>query len=221
MKILTLFCIASCLAFSKSHVGKEADLKRKAQESVDPTLPFVITNEKTVTAKEVDSGLWVPDEEGGCDLVKGCAYRNKETGEVGFLPESEKKKLKEKKEEAVPQSGAAAKLTELKDKASWDEKFDTEKNKKGLVLIFSAADCGPCKALKSKLENEANPGVALFTAVRPTYRAVQGHQLHEAFKGSLGGSVPVAFIYTQDENGKWNGKVVKGNQIYPAIEAIK
>lgn len=209
------------LAFSKSHVGKESDVRRKAYDSVDLPLPLALPNEKSVTAQEVDSGLWVPDEEGGCDLEKGCAYRNKQTGEVGYLPESEKKKLKEKKKESEPLSGSANKITELKDKASWDEKFDTEKDKKALVLIFSAADCGPCKALKSKLENQAPSGVALYTAVRPTYRAVQGHSLHESFKSSLGGSVPVAFIYTRDDTGKWNGKILKGNQIQPAIEAIK
>ena len=220
MKTLLLSFLISCLAYSAGPHSKGSDFQRPYLPESGFGSPFITNDGPPLTAKEVESGPWVPDEEGGCDLEKGCAYANKETGEVRYLPDEEKKKLKKKKEESVKEE-TSGKLTELKDKSSWDEKFETEKDKKKLVLIFSAEDCGPCKALKAKLEKEAPQGVGLFTAIRPTYRSVQGHKLHESFKSSIGGSVPVAFIYTQDDNGKWNGQIVKGNKIYPAIQAGK
>lgn len=220
MKITFMLLVLAGLAYPKTHHSKGPASKREKVSDAGLLIPFSIDGSTPLTAQEVESGGWVPDEEGGCDLEKGCAYKNKETGEVRYLPDDEKQKLKTKKE-TPPTSESSGSIEELKDKASWDEKFETEKGKKALVLIFSASDCGPCKALKSKLEKEAPQGVGLFTAVRPSYRSVQGHKLHESFKGSIGGSVPVAFIYTQDENGKWNGQIVKGSQIHPAIQAVK
>jgi thiol-disulfide isomerase/thioredoxin len=217
MKILILALIFTTTIFAETHNNKSPH-KTRAIQGFDPF--FVPGTSDPLTAQEAESGKWAPDEEGGCDLEKGCAYKNKETGEVRYLPDAEKKKLKAKKEEPS-KAGSSGKIMELNDKESWDEKFETEKGKKALVLIFSAEDCAPCKALKAKLEKQAPEGAAIFTAIRPTYRSVQGHKLHEAFRSSIGGSVPVAFIYTPDEKGKWKGQILKGNKIHPAVEAIK
>lgn len=217
MKTTLLFLIISSFAFPKTHESKGTSPNRNVKQEPQQDMFFAKPTGKPLTAQEAESGAWIPDEEGGCDLEKGCAYKNKDTGEVRYLPDAEKKKLRAKKEDSATESSKSQKITELKDKMSWDEKFETEKNKKKLVLIFSAEDCGPCKALKAKLEKVDLPEVGLYSAVRPSYRSVQGHPLHEAFQKSIGGSVPVAFIYTQDENGKWIGKVAKGNQIFPAI----
>lgn len=222
MKTPLLFLLVSCLAYSGTvHTPKSISKKREYLPETGFISPFADKSDNPLTAKEVEAGGWAPDEEGGCDLERGCAYKNKETGEVRYLPGDEKEKLKAKKEESPSKSESSGKIQELKDKASWDEKFDTEKGKKGIVLIFSASDCGPCKALKAKLQNESLPGVSLFSAIRPTYQSIQGHKLHESFQSSIGGSVPVAFIYTPDENGGWKGQVVKGNQIFSAIKAVQ
>lgn len=225
MKILLFLCALSAFSLADTHLPDQfvpLPSGRPTAEASEPEFSF--SSERSLTAKEVESGDWVSDDERGCDFRLGCPYKNKKTGEVGYLPESEKKLLKagaRKEADEDNKENGKGKITELKDKMSWDEKFDSEKGKKGLVLIFSAEDCGPCKGLKAKLEKSKLSDVSVFTAVRPTYRNLQGHALHEAFKSSIGGSVPVAFIYTPDENGKWKGSVAKGNKIFPAIEAIR
>lgn len=176
-----------------------------------------------LTAAEVMQGDWAPDEEGGCDLVKGCAYKNKKTGEVRYISEAEKKKLAIKKEETPKEespSKTAGEIKELKDQGTYEAAFANNKDKKALVMLFSAEDCPPCRALKSKLQNGSFEDLAIYTATRPSYRSVSGHPLHEDKKAALGAGVPVAFIYTKDENGKWQGKTFRGSQIFPAIEAV-
>lgn len=223
MKFSFLLFVLSSFSLAESHLPDQVvPLPSGRPSATETESGFSFSSERSLTAKEIESGDWVSDDERGCDFRLGCPYKNKKTGEVGYLPESEKKLLKAqspKKSEA--NENKKSKITELKDKMSWDEKFDTEKGKKALVLIFSAEDCGPCKALKAKLEKSDLSDVSVFTAIRPTYRSLQGHALHEAFKSSIGGSVPVAFIYTPDENGKWKGSVAKGNKIFPAIEATR
>ncbi|NBW98137.1 hypothetical protein EBR03_01055 [bacterium] len=175
-----------------------------------------------LTAAEVMQGDWAPDEEGGCDLVKGCAYKNKKTGEVRYISEAEKKKLAIKKEEASQEESPSKSsgIKELKDQGTYEAAFTSSTDKKALVMVFSAEDCPPCRALKSKLQNGSFEDLAIYTATRPSYRSVSGHPLHEDKKAALGAGVPVAFIYTKDENGKWQGKTFRGSQIFPAIEAV-
>lgn len=175
-----------------------------------------------LTAAEVMQGDWAPDEEGGCDLVKGCAYKNKKTGEVRYISDVEKKKLAAKKEEAAPEESPSKSsgLKELKDQGTYEAAFKNNDDKKALIMLFSAEDCPPCRALKTKLQNGSFGDLAIYTATRPSYRSVSGHPLHEDKKAALGAGVPVAFIYTKDEDGKWQGKTYRGNQIFPAIQAL-
>ncbi|NDG26910.1 MAG: hypothetical protein EB120_07030, partial [Proteobacteria bacterium] len=180
-----------------------------------------------LTAEEVQRGGWVPDPNGTCDLERGCAFKNPK-GEVRFLPNSEKKKLEQAHTSEQPQrtprprtaqSSGPQEMNSLND---WNAAFANNADKDGLVMIFSAENCGPCKQLQSQLPGLNKPGVSIFTATRPTYQTTQGHELHERFSKTLGGSVPAAFVYTKNAEGKWEGKVVRGApNILAAVKGIK
>ncbi|NDD05100.1 MAG: hypothetical protein EB078_09345, partial [Proteobacteria bacterium] len=75
-----------------------------------------------LTAAEVASGNWKIDENGGCDLEKGCPYINTTTGETRYLPDSEKKKLKSPgTKDTQKASSKNQKLTEIGSKEEFDK----------------------------------------------------------------------------------------------------
>lgn len=167
-----------------------------------------------LTAKEVLQGGWIPDPNGTCDSMKGCAYKN-QLEEVRYLSSSEKKLLetelkKKGNDKSTESSDEKGKIKELKKDEDWDKAFSDNSDKKAIVMIFSANNCAPCKTLKSQLQNSNFPELGLFTATRPDYSFISGHDLHSRFKNSLNKGVPTAFIYTKDSQGKWVGKVVVG-----------
>lgn len=179
-----------------------------------------------LTAKEVLQGGWIQDPNGTCDSIKGCAYKNP-LGEVRYLSGKEKKLLeaelkKKGTDKSTDSSNEKGKIKELKKDEDWDKAFSDNSDKKAIVMIFSATNCGPCQTLKSKLQNSSYPDLGLFTATRPDYSSISGHDLHTRFKNSLNRGVPTAFIYTKDSNGKWVGKVVVGApNITSELEKVK
>jgi hypothetical protein len=159
-------------------------------------------------------GGWTQDPNGICDPIKGCAYKN-QLGEVRYLSGKEKKfletELKKKgTDKSIESSTEKGKIKELKKDEDWDKAFSDNSDKKAIGMIFSATNCGPCQSLKSQLQHSSYPDLALFTATRPDYGSIAGHDLHTRFKNSLNRGVPTAFIYTKDSNGIWGGKVVVG-----------
>ena len=192
-------------------------------ESLIPQAP---ESETTLKAEDVISGVWKADTNGACDITKGCPFKNNR-GETAYLPLSEKKRLEkltaarsEESAQKPTQEAQNNKIEEVSTEQDLAKAFAKSSDKDVLVLLFGAENCGPCKNLQAELTRRKDPNMGIFLAERPDYASLSGNPLHTKFRNSIGNGVPVAFIYTKDEEGNWKGIVVKQSSRTPIMGAI-
>ncbi|NBX75864.1 MAG: hypothetical protein EBQ92_04875 [Proteobacteria bacterium] len=145
-----LFALAfSFLGFSEHSLNTSHSNEKLGRPQFDGTSFF--KKAENLTADEVNSGEWKLSEDGGCDLEKGCPYVNKQ-GEVRYLPNSEKSKLKkteaktkklEKEVGPIPSGEISSHLKKLKDAGI----------KKVIIAYGDELTCPHCRDLGNSLRN--------------------------------------------------------------------
>jgi hypothetical protein len=143
-------------AFALSVLGYSEHSSQKQQSFEKPGRPQFDGNSffnkvEPLTADEVNSGEWKLSEEGGCDLEKGCPYVNKQ-GDVRYLPESEKSKLK-KNEAKTAKSEKEIGPIPSGEISSHLKKLQEAGIKKVIIAYGDEMTCPHCRDLGNSLRN--------------------------------------------------------------------
>ncbi|NBT59011.1 hypothetical protein EBT16_09540 [bacterium] len=125
-----------------------------------------LSGSRSLTAEEVNSGDWKPSEDGGCDLEKGCPYVNKQ-GEVRYLPNSEKAKLKKDDTKTAKKGNYIGPIPSNQIRAEL-KKLQEAGTKKVIIAYGDELTCPFCRELGDSLKRTLSEkeGVALIKVNR-------------------------------------------------------